>query len=127
MDKARILIIDNEPALLDVLADNLMEKGFEVLVADDGDLGLELVERERPELVLLDFRMPRLDGLAVLREIREIDPNVVVIMMSADASSQRAQDAVREGACDFVTKPIDLDYLVASIAANLSIRATTRR
>src|SRR5438876_924006 len=106
MDRAKLLIIDNEPELLDVLADNLKEKGFEVLVADDGDEGLELVERERPELVLLDIRMPRLDGLAVLREIQDIDPNIAVIVMTADTSPQKARLAMQEGACDFVTKPI---------------------
>lgn len=124
MARSKILIIDNEPALLDVLSDNLQEKGFEVHVADDGDMGLELVERERPDLVLLDYRMPRLDGIAVLREIREIDPNTAVIMMSADASPQRADAVLGEGADDFVTKPFDLDYLVASIAAHLSARAS---
>jgi len=127
MERRKILIIDNEPALLDVFADNLAAKGFEVHVADDGDLGLELVERVRPDLVLLDVRMPRLDGFAVLREIREIDPDVAVLMMSADASEQRARQALDEGATGFITKPVEVDDLVATIEASLSGRKTAER
>jgi len=127
MERRKILIIDNEPALLDVFADNLAATGFEVHVADAGDIGLELVERVRPDLVLLDVRMPRLDGFAVLREIREIDPDVAVLMMSADASEQRARQALDEGATGFITKPVEVDDLVATIEASLSGRKTAER
>lgn len=118
MERASVLIIDNEPALLDVLADNLQHKGFEVYVAVDGERGLALIERERPDVVLLDLRMPRLDGLAVLREIRRLHATLPVFVMSADVSPESAEKALRAGADDFVAKPIDLDELERSLAEN---------
>ena len=115
MERASVLIIDNEPALLDVLADNLQHKGFKVYVAADGERGLALLERERPDVVLLDLRMPRLDGFAVLREIRRIQPALPVLVMSADESPETAEKALGAGANDFVAKPIDLDELERSL------------
>ena len=79
---ARILVIDDEPGILDLLATVLLRKGHEVVLAEHGRKGMKLFQQERPHLTILDFMMPDMDGLAVLREIRTLDPHAPVIIMT---------------------------------------------
>ena len=109
MAEETILVIDDEEAQREALAGHLQNQGYQVLQAPAGDPGLELLQQHLVDLILTDFRMPDMDGLAVLSAARHINPEVEVIIITAYGSVGGAVDAMREGACHYLTKPIDLD------------------
>jgi CheY-like chemotaxis protein len=111
----RILVVDDEPDVVEVLQEFLVGKGYEVLTASDGLEALRKVAEERPHLVLLDIRMPGMNGLDVLRHIREIDQGVGVIMVTAVNESETGRRALQMGAFEYITKPIDFEYLERSV------------
>lgn len=113
--KNRLLIIDDEPHICEGLKDRLEAMGHEVIVAHDGMTGLALMaleERCEPfNGVLLDVHMPVMDGIEVLRELRDRYPGVPVLMMSANPDHRAIQEAVRMGARDYLLKPFDTTLL----------------
>jgi len=109
----RILIIDDESGILDSLRILFKGEGFDVSVAHGGKAGLKALETEAPELVLSDIRMPGATGLDILRRAREIDANMAVILMTAQASLQSAVEAVNEGAYYYLQKPFANEELLA--------------
>ena len=111
MAEETILVIDDEEAQREALAGHLQNQGYQVLQAQAGGPGLELLQQHLVDLILTDFRMPDMDGLAVLSAARQINPEVEVIIITAYGSVGGAVDAMREGACHYLTKPIDLDEL----------------
>jgi len=111
MAEETILVIDDEEAQREALAGHLQNQGYQVLQAQAGGPGLELLQQHLVDLILTDFRMPDMDGLAVLSAARQINPEVEVIIITAHGSVGGAVDAMREGACHYLTKPIDLDEL----------------
>ncbi len=115
MIRSRILIVDDEEDICSTLADFLEEKGFEVFQATTGEHALALLKQARPHLALLDIRMPGMDGIELLRSLRKLDQEVGIIMITAFHDIDLAQEALRLGASDFVTKPIDMTYLETSI------------
>jgi DNA-binding response OmpR family regulator len=108
---ARILVVDDEPSAVELLAEFLATRGHTALIAGDGEAALRVLKEERPHIILLDYCMPEMDGLAVLRRVREIDREVGVIMVTAIHDAETGRAALQSGACDFVTKPIDFAYL----------------
>jgi DNA-binding NtrC family response regulator len=112
-DKAKILIVDDETGILDSLQILFRRAGYDVALASSGRNALESLEGERPDLVLSDIRMPGADGLAVLSKAREVDPELPVILMTAQASLQSAMRAVNEGAYYYLQKPFANDELLA--------------
>jgi|UPI00068722FD PAS domain S-box-containing protein len=113
---ATLLIIDDDPVVRESVAVYLEDSGFTVLEAEDGFQGLELFRKDRPDVLLLDLRMPGLDGLDVLAEVTREDDNVPVIVITGVGVLQDAVTAIRHGAFDFVTKPIsDLSVLEHSV------------
>ncbi len=108
-DPASVLVIDDEQDLLDSLRKALGRKGFQVSTARSGRDGLALFPTVRPDVVLVDLRMPQMDGLAVLHAVREQDPNLPVILITAFATVQTALAAVKEGAFDYLAKPFSND------------------
>jgi len=112
---ARILCVDDEPLVLKLMEAQLVPRGYEVFVAPNGATALRLVKEIRPQIVLLDVMMPGMGGIETLTEILRIDPNVGVIMVTAVTSCETCQQAVKLGAFDYVTKPIDFDYLETAI------------
>ncbi|MCG6954796.1 MAG: sigma-54 dependent transcriptional regulator [Gemmatimonadetes bacterium] len=112
-DKMKILLVDDETGILDTLQILFRREGFNVAVANSGRTALESLERERPDLVLSDIRMPGADGLEVLARAREVDPELPVILMTAQASLQSAMRAVNEGAYYYLQKPFANDELLA--------------
>jgi DNA-binding response OmpR family regulator len=112
---ARILCVDDEPILLKLMQVQLVPRGYEVFVAPDGATALRLVKEVRPQIILLDIMMPGMDGIETLTEILKIDPNVGVIMVTAVTDYETCQQAVKLGAYDYITKPIDFDYLETTI------------
>ena len=110
-DIGRMLIVDDEAPVRDLLSDYFVERRFTVSTAADGQEALAAFARERPDVVLLDVRMPGLDGLAVLKRLREADPGVVVIMVTANEDLAIAREALSIGAFDYVAKPFDFEHL----------------
>lgn len=116
---ARLLVVDDEPALRDALESSLAFEGYEVSTATDGYEALESVERERPDLVLLDIMMPRMDGLTAVRRMRSRGDTVPVLMLTArDAVGDRVT-GLDVGADDYLAKPFELDELLARVRALL--------
>ena len=104
-----ICIVDDEQPNLDGLSPILEDEGYQVTVATSGEDALQVIQREPPDVVLLDIWMPKLDGLEVLKRVREQFPNVLVIMMSGHASIETAVKATKLGAYDYLEKPLDLE------------------
>ena len=101
----KILLVDDETAILDALQILFKGEGYDVAVADSGPKALAALEDEKPDLVLTDIRMPGAGGLDVLTEARRVDPEMPVILMTAQASLQTAVRAVNEGAYYYLQKP----------------------
>jgi DNA-binding response OmpR family regulator len=115
---AKILIIEDESTLAETLAYNLREEGHEAVVALDGLIGLEKVRRERPDLVILDLMLPKLEGLEVCRLIRR-DSDVPIIMLTAKSRELDKVVGLELGADDYVTKPFSMVEMLARIKAAL--------
>ncbi len=123
--KGRILIIEDEPDFVELVRCNLEADGFAVLDARDGERGIELARKERPDLVVLDLLLPGCDGLEVCRRLRadSITRDMRVIMLTAKASETDRVVGLEMGADDYVTKPFSPRELVARVKAQLR-RAT---
>lgn len=114
-----ILVIDDEDAQRETLAGYLEKQGFDVLTAQSGKVGVEVMSNQAVDLVLTDFRMPDLDGMGVLKAARQINPEIEVVMITAFGSVDGAVDAMREGAFHYLEKPVDLDELDDMVAQAL--------
>ena len=119
---ARILLVEDDPSIREVTALGLRGAGFEVLTAEDGAEGLETWQRERPDLVLLDVMLPRLDGLEVCRAIRR-ESTVPIVMLTARGDTLDIVVGLESGADDYVTKPYELPILIARVRAALRRRS----
>ena len=120
--RAVILIVDDDAAMRDYLRDELEHEGFRVLVAPGGRAGVERVKQGGVDLVVSDVKMPDLDGLDLLREVRAVDPSPYVITITAFGSIDTAIRAVKLGAYDYVTKPFEFDQLLMTIEKALGER-----
>jgi len=107
----KILIIDDEEHLCWALEKGLRQEGYQVLTATRGKEGLELIQNETPSLVILDLKMPEMDGLEVLVKAKDLIPKLPIIMITAHGSIDTAIEAMKLGAIDYITKPFDLDEL----------------
>ena len=125
---AKILIVDDDPDIVLMLEDRLQASGYKTVVALEGQQALDLIVQESPHLVLLDLTLPKLSGLDVLKRLAQMKPGdgPPVIVMTAHASIQAAVEAMKEGAYDFLTKPLDNDHLLIVIRKALE-RDTLRR
>lgn len=112
MKAIRILIVDDEVKLVRSISFALGQAGFECLLSYSGAQALSVLETERPDLVLLDVKMPVASGLDVLKELKSVQPDLPVIMMSALDATQDAVRAVKLGAFDYLSKPFDMDDLI---------------
>ena len=111
MNPARILVVDDDENLRWVLKTQLEDMGYSVSTAIDGEQALAAIERELPALILTDLKMPGLSGLELLDRIRADYPEMPVVIITAFATIQNAVQAMRAGAYDYLTKPIDYDEL----------------
>ena len=121
-----ILVVDDDADTREVLKDRLESAGYQVLVAESGRECLETLDRQSPQLVLLDVAMPGLDGLEVLTEIRRRGQDIPVVMITAFGTIERAVQAMKKGAYDFIPKPFDPDH-VALVVAKALDRQTLKR
>jgi two-component system NtrC family response regulator len=112
MSKHRILVVDDDESLRRVMQMQLEEAGYEVLVARHGADGLNLIEDITPDLVITDLKMPGISGLDLLRKLREAYPETTVIMITAFGTVSTAVEAMKAGAYDYITKPVDYDQFI---------------
>ena len=112
---ATILIVDDERLICDLLRAVLSRHGHEVLTASDGREGLELFKKHRPHFTLLDLRMPEMNGIEVLKQLRAIDPQAAVMILTAWGSDALEQQARQLGVMDFLSKGLSLEVLVAAM------------
>lgn len=121
MDSAKILIVDDEPDILEFLEYNLRKEGFEVVVASDGEEGIIVAEREKPDLIILDIMMPKMDGVEVCRQLRakpEFDKTVIAFLTAREEDYSQIA-ALENGGDDYITKPIRPRVFISRIRALL--------
>jgi len=115
----RILVVDDEKAVRDMLVKCLTKKGYKVITAQNGEEAIEKVAEERPHIVLLDIIMPGIGGKEALKEIREIDKEVGIVMITAVHDDKEGNECLKLGAYDYITKPLSLDYLETVLLVKL--------
>ncbi len=126
----KVLVVDDEALLVRTCARLLEQEGYAVLTATRGQEGLELVRRQRPEIMLTDLNLPDMDGLALLREARAVDPDLLVIMITAFATVDSSIEAIRAGAYDYIPKPFtatQLQVLMGRAANRVQLARDNRR
>jgi len=114
-----ILVVDDESDVRDLLKKFLTRRGYEVDTASDGLAAIDAIRDTHPDIVLLDIRLPKIDGLSVLQRLRDEADDVAVITMSGIADEDTARRSLELGAADFITKPFNLPYLETSLLAKL--------
>ncbi len=118
----RILVVDDERSMRELLAIVLRREGFEVVLAENGKSAVELLEREPIDLLISDIKMPDLSGVDVLRAAKRVDQDILGIMITAFASTETAVEAMRLGACDYLSKPFDIDLLKMKVREKIENR-----
>ncbi|HEV8620166.1 MAG TPA: response regulator, partial [Nitrospiraceae bacterium] len=116
----RILVVDDEEAIRELLDTVLRQRGHDVLLADSGRKALDVFRRERPQVTILDLSMPEMDGFAVLKQIRSVDPHARVIILTGMGTSTEEQRARELGVTDFLQKGFSLQALGAAMDRVLS-------
>ncbi|RME40215.1 MAG: hybrid sensor histidine kinase/response regulator [Deltaproteobacteria bacterium] len=120
--KSLIVIIDDEKIILELTSMVLGSRGYEVMTAEDAVVGLDLIKKHRPEVVLLDYMMPRMNGLEALKRIRAEYPETYVIMFTGKGSEEIAVELMKAGASDYILKPFSNQNLVERIENVLRLR-----
>ena len=117
----QLLVVDDEPQILQMISGILQDEGFAVITAPDGEAALKLVGEEAPDLVLLDIALPGMDGLEVLQELKRHYPFLPVVIISAYGSVENAVKATRLGAYDFIEKPPHADKILLTVRNGLEL------
>lgn len=112
---AKILVIDDEPGIRDLLDTLLRRKGYDVVLAESGQKGLELFRREHPDVIVLDLKMPGMDGLTVLQQVRSLDPRKPVIILTGAGTAEAEQQVRALGVTEYVEKEFSLHLLGDSL------------
>ena len=118
-DKKTILVVDDEQSIIDILVYNLKKEGYETLEANDGVTAVEMALEKKPDLILLDIMLPRMDGLTACKKIKSATPNVPVLILSAKDEELDKIVGLELGADDYITKPFSVRELMARVKANL--------
>ena len=121
----KILVVDDEPSLRDVLSIMLKRTGYEVTSVADGEEAVELLQKELFDLVITDLRMPKVGGMEVLKAVKSASPETVVLVITAFASADSAIEAMKQGAYDYLTKPFQVDEVQLIIRNALEKRRLT--
>ncbi|NOZ55513.1 MAG: sigma-54-dependent Fis family transcriptional regulator [Calditrichaeota bacterium] len=109
--KADVLIVDDEEVMLHSLGDWLRLQGFAPRLVTSGMAALEAVEEKKPDVAVVDIKMPGMDGITLLRKIKEIDPDIPVVIITAHATVENAVEAMKQGAYDYIMKPFPPEKL----------------
>jgi len=115
-----ILVVDDQEAIVALIVSHLMAEGYDVDKAVSGEGALKKIQERRPHLVVLDICLPGIDGIETLRRIKALDNNIPVIMATGIYDSEECRRAFEAGATDYLTKPIDFQYLKNTILTQLS-------
>ncbi|MFQ5835030.1 MAG: response regulator [bacterium] len=113
--KAKILVVDDDLGIRELLRELLSEEGYPVKMAQNGKEALLKARKESFDLVLTDLRMPEMDGVQLLKELRKITPDIRVIVMTATDDLETAVKMKKFGACDYITKPFHLDKVLQKV------------
>ena len=122
-EKKRILIVEDERAIVEILKFNLMREGYDTLEALDGELGLELAKTEDPDLILLDVMLPKMNGFDICKNLRDSGSTVPIIMLTAREEEMDKVFGLEAGADDYMTKPFSMRELMARVRANIRRRS----
>ena len=120
MSLGKVLIVDDEPEVRQVLQEFLSGRGYDVLVAESGSAALAALGADRPDVVLLDVAMPGMDGVETLRRIVALHPSMSVIMVTANTDIATTSKLLAMGAVDYIPKPFDLDYLDQAVSIQVA-------
>lgn len=126
MTKEKILIIDDEPDIGLFFSKILSREGYQVFISMDGEEGISKIKNEKIDLVFLDLKLPGMDGIEVLREIRRFDRNLLVIILTAYGTVRSAVEAMRLGAYDYLAKPVDIKKIIVIIKNALKTQAIAK-
>src|SRR5690242_21493473 len=121
-DKKQVLIVDDEPNLRKILAAQLSRDGYDVITAEDGEQGLSMLREHHIDLVVTDLKMPKIDGMTLLREALAEQPELPIVMITAHGTVDTAVEALKLGAFDYLTKPFDKDEVRQIVAKALKTR-----
>ncbi|MBI5664683.1 MAG: response regulator [Nitrospirae bacterium] len=121
----KILIIDDDKDMRSVLSDLVRSGGYEVFSAGNGKIALKEVSIHSPDLILLDIRLPGIDGMTLLERIKGIDRSIIIIMLTGHGDIKDAVKAIKLGAFDYITKPFNNDEIIAAIKKALQARPHT--
>ena len=119
---SKILVVDDEVKACELLKRFLEKKGYEVITSNSGEDAIKKVKDEKPNAMLLDIRMPGMEGTEVLKRVREFDKEVGIIMVTAVKEDNIGKEALKSGANEYITKPIDFNYLETSILVDLVMK-----
>ena len=117
-NKKTILVVDDEKPIIDILVYNLKKEGYNTLEATDGEMGFDIAQEKRPDLILLDVMLPKMDGLTVCKKIKQVY-NVPVLMVSARSEEIDKIVGLELGADDYISKPFSVREVMARVKANL--------
>jgi two-component system response regulator PilR (NtrC family) len=120
--RPRILVVDDERSMRELLAIVLRREGYDVLLAENGKSAIALLEKEPVDILISDIKMPDLSGVDVLRAAKRVDQDILGIMITAFASTETAVEAMRLGACDYLSKPFDVDLLRMKVREKIESR-----
>ncbi len=121
-EKKQVLIVDDEPNLRKILSAQLTRDGYDVLTAEDGEQGLERLRDNHIDLVITDLKMPKVDGMMLLKQALREDPDLPVVMITAHGTVDTAVEALKSGAFDYLTKPFDKDEVRSIVAKALKTK-----
>jgi nitrogen regulation protein NR(I) len=121
-EKKQVLIVDDEPNLRKILAAQLSRDGYEVMLAEDGEQGLTMLREHHIDLVVTDLKMPKVDGMTLLREALREQPDLPIVMITAHGTVDTAVEALKLGAFDYLTKPFDKDEVRSVVGKALKTR-----
>jgi DNA-binding NtrC family response regulator len=111
----RVLVVDDEESILGLLNEVLTDEGYQVEGAADGFHALEKVKDNGFDVMLVDHRLPQMNGIELLRTVKRINPDISVIIMTGEVNLHSVIESIRNGACDFIIKPFDLDEAIAAV------------
>lgn len=115
MKKIKVLMVDDEAQFRQTTSRLLIRKGYETTVASTGEEALSLIKKDKPDVVILDVKMPGMDGHVALEKIKDIDEDIQVIMLTGHGARESAKTSLKRGAFDYLAKPCDIDRLAARI------------
>jgi len=115
-------VVDDEKWACDPIERFLKKKGYSVIISYNGEDALEKVKNLKPDIMLLDIRMPGIDGMEVLRRTRQFDSKIGIIMVTAVKDEGMAKDAIKKGADEYITKPVDLTHLEECVLVDIIMK-----